>query len=92
MFFGRLRSKMTVHLRLRFFSFADMSQNFPFFSKFRSKGERLFGWDTRNLFKVTQETHLFHMINYITGFFYDISPIDRMPFWGQWDLKASFRI
>ena len=60
--------------------------------KFLWKGERLFGWDTRNLFKVTQESHLFYMINYITGFFYDISPIDQMPYWGQWDLQASFQV
>ena len=32
------------------------------------------------------------MINYITGFFYDISPIDSKPFWGQWDLQASFQM
>ena len=32
------------------------------------------------------------MINYITGFFYDISPIDPRPFWGQWDLQASFQM
>ena len=60
------------------------------YRNFSIKGERLFGWDTRHLFEVTQESHLFYMINYITGFFYDISPIDRMPYWGQWDLKASF--
>ena len=60
------------------------------YRNFSIKGERLFGWDTRHLFEVAQESHLFYMINYITGFFYDISPIDRMPYWGQWDLQASF--
>merc|ERR1719284_28825 len=32
------------------------------------------------------------MINYITGFFYDISPIDRLPYWGQWDLQRMSEI
>ena len=58
-----------------------------------SKGERLFGWDTRNLINVTQEAYLFYMIDAdITGFFYDISPIDALPFWAQWDLKRMREI
>ena len=58
-----------------------------------SKGERLFGWDTRNLINITQETYLFHLIDAdITGFFYDISPIDALPFWAQWDLKRMREI
>ena len=58
-----------------------------------SKGERLFGWDTRNLINITQEAYLFHLIDAdITGFFYDISPIDALPFWAQWDLKRMREI
>ena len=50
-----------------------------------SKGERLFGWDTRNLLDISNEAYLFYMRGYIDGLFYDISPIQEQMFWRQWD-------
>ena len=57
-----------------------------------SKGERLFGWESENLLRITNEAYLFYMRNFIDGFFYDISPIQAQIFWKQFDLKRMAEI
>ena len=57
-----------------------------------SKGERIFGWESKNLIDIANEAYLFYMRGYMDGLFYDISPIQDEIFWRQWDYSRMKEI